>query len=62
MHRLAARPELDRAMERFEDYLASRKSRTEAFARKVLFRLVVPRNRLLANRSPWTRPRLDASA
>jgi hypothetical protein len=63
MQRLEARPELDRAIERFEGYLASRRSRAEAFARKALFRLVVPRNRLLANRFPWTRPpRLDASA
>jgi heparosan-N-sulfate-glucuronate 5-epimerase len=56
MHRLEARAELEQAIERFEDYLASRKARAQAFARKVLFRLVVPRNRLLANRLPWTRP------
>jgi hypothetical protein len=56
MHRLEGRAELDQAIERFEDYLASRKARAEAFARKVLFRLVVPRNRPLANRLPWTRP------
>jgi heparosan-N-sulfate-glucuronate 5-epimerase len=55
--RLAARPELDRAAVRFETYLASPSARAEAFARKVLFRLVVPRNRLLAHRLPWTRPR-----
>ena len=62
MQRLEARPELDRAVERFSGYLASRRSRAEAFARKALFRLVVPRNRLLANRFPWKHPRLDASA
>jgi heparosan-N-sulfate-glucuronate 5-epimerase len=54
--RLEARPELDRAIMRFEGYLASRKDRTEAFARKVLFRVVVPRNRLLTHCLPWTRP------
>jgi len=62
LHRLEARPELGRALERFTGYLASRRSRAEAFARKALFRVVVPRNRLLANRFPWKRPRLDASA
>jgi heparosan-N-sulfate-glucuronate 5-epimerase len=63
MHRLETRRELELAIERFEEYQASARSRAEAFARKALFRLVVPRNRLLANRFPWTRPpRLDASA
>ena len=56
MRRLEPRPEFDRAITRFETYLASRKDRAESFARKVLFRLVVPRNRLLANRFPWTHP------
>jgi hypothetical protein len=54
--RLDARPELERALARFQGYQESRRCRTEAFARKVVFRLVVPRNRLLANRLPWTRP------
>jgi heparosan-N-sulfate-glucuronate 5-epimerase len=56
MRRLEARPELDRAITSFQAYLASPKDRAEAFARKVLFRVVVPRNRLLANRFPWARP------
>ena len=54
--RLEPRPELERAAERFEAYLASRVAQARAFARKVPFRLVVPRNRLLARRLPWTRP------
>ncbi len=55
-NRLEARPELERAATRFEANLASRRARAQAFAGKVLFRVVVPRNRLLANRLPWTRP------
>ena len=55
--RLEARPELERAHERFAAYLASRTGRARAFALKVPFRLLVPRNRLLAHRLPWTRPR-----
>jgi hypothetical protein len=46
--RLEAKPELDRAAARFEVYLASANARVQAFARKALFRLIVPRNRLLA--------------
>jgi hypothetical protein len=56
--RLEARPELERALARFQAYQDMRRCRAEAFARKVLFRLVVPRNRLLATRLPWTRPPL----
>jgi hypothetical protein len=54
--RLEARPELEEALSRFEAYLGSRAARTKAFARKALFRVIVPRNRLLAHRLPWTRP------
>jgi hypothetical protein len=49
--RLEARPELDRAAARFHAYLASPNARAQAFARKALFRLMVPRNPL-ANRLP----------
>jgi hypothetical protein len=40
---------------RWERYAASALNRRLAFARKGLFRVVVPRNRLLAHRLPWTR-------
>ena len=47
----------DAVAARFEGYLDSRLNFACAFGRKVLFRVVVPRNRLLANRLPWS-PRL----
>jgi hypothetical protein len=53
MHALAPRRELAQAADRFERYLANPVSRAHALARKVLFRLVVPRNQLLARRLPW---------
>jgi heparosan-N-sulfate-glucuronate 5-epimerase len=55
--RLEPRRELERAAARFEGYLSSPSGRAEAFGRKALFRLVVPRNRLLAGRLPWARSR-----
>ena len=48
----APRPELVRVADRFESYLQSRRRRVEAFARKALFRIRVPRNRHLARRLP----------
>lgn len=55
MNVIAPRPAFQDARARFEAYAASRVNRWRAFAQKVLFRLVVPRNRLLARRLPWTR-------
>jgi hypothetical protein len=55
MELLAPRPELTAARERFERYARSPADRRWAFAHKVLFRLAVPRNRLLAHRLPWSR-------
>ena len=52
---IAPRAELDRTLQRFRDYADSRVSRASSFAHKVVFRLVVPRNRLLGRRLPWTR-------
>jgi hypothetical protein len=54
MNRLKMRPELERAAARFDAYFASRRARARAFAHKALFRLLVPRNRLLADRLPWS--------
>jgi len=56
MNRIAARPELEQIGARFCSYSRSRVARSRAFLRKALFRLVVPRNRLIAQRLPWTRP------
>jgi heparosan-N-sulfate-glucuronate 5-epimerase len=47
------RPELEGAIQRFQSYMDSRLLRSEAFARKALFRLLVPRNRVLARRTPF---------
>jgi heparosan-N-sulfate-glucuronate 5-epimerase len=55
MNVIAPRPALEETKARFEGYAASRVNRWRAFLKKVLFRLVVPRNRLLARRLPWTR-------
>lgn len=54
MSLIAPRRELTEVAERFERYSRSRLNFTRAFARKVCFRLLVPRNRLLACRLPWT--------
>ena len=53
LNRLAPHPELADAAARFERYQESRLNRTRAFVHKGFFRLVVPRNHLLAGRLPW---------
>jgi heparosan-N-sulfate-glucuronate 5-epimerase len=55
MNLLAPRPELIETARRWWSYLESERGQRRAVARKVLFRLLVPRNRLLAYRMPWTR-------
>jgi heparosan-N-sulfate-glucuronate 5-epimerase len=50
MHRLVQRPQLAETAERWAEYAASPACRRRATAHKALFRLLVPRNRLLANR------------
>ncbi len=55
MNILAPRPELTETSRRWAGYLASESLQRRALARKVLFRLVVPRNRVLAYRLPWNR-------
>lgn len=52
---LAPRPELAAARDRFRAYADSPAANRRAFARKALYRLAVPRNRLFAHRLPWTR-------
>ena len=55
MNALAPHPELVRVAERFRRYFDSPVLSRLAFAHKAAYRLVVPRNRLLAHRLPWTR-------
>ncbi len=53
MQLIAPRPEFEQTADRFDEYASSRLHRADAFARKVAFRLVVPRNNLLAHRMPF---------
>jgi heparosan-N-sulfate-glucuronate 5-epimerase len=55
MQRLAPRPEIEEIRRRWAGYRESSMLRRRAIAEKVLFRLVVPRNRLLGSRLPWLR-------
>ena len=55
MQLIAPRPEFDTAATRWEAYQRSRAHRLRAFARKVVFRVLVPRNPVLAHRSPFAR-------
>ena len=48
-------PRFPATASRFEHYAASRGNVARAYAHKVAFRLVVPRNRWLAHRLPWNR-------
>ncbi len=57
MDMFAPRPEFELVRARWLRYFESPPNRWRAFAGKVVFRLVVPRNRLLGDRLPWTRPR-----
>jgi len=41
---------------RFEAYAGSLRGRARAFAKKATFRVIVPRNRLLARRSVRSKP------
>lgn len=55
MAMFSKRPELERTRLRWIAYADSPRNRRRAFASKAVFRLLVPRNRLLARRLPWTR-------
>lgn len=52
---LTDRPEFAGAGALFDDYLERRLNRARALAGKTLFRILVPRNRVLARRFPWDR-------
>jgi hypothetical protein len=56
MQVLAPRETVAAARDRWLGYFESAAHRRRAMARKVLHRLVVPRNRVLGPRMPWTRP------
>ena len=53
MQLIAPRAELAEAADRFEAYRAQRRNAARAFAVKSAFRILIPRNRLLAHRLPW---------
>lgn len=55
MQLLAPHKEYERVRARFASYAQSARLRRMAFLNKCLYRLLVPRNRLLAQRLPWTR-------
>jgi heparosan-N-sulfate-glucuronate 5-epimerase len=57
MQLLAPRPQVAATLERFEAYRRSRPHRLRAFMRKALFRVLVPRHRLIAHRTPFGRAR-----
>jgi hypothetical protein len=50
MNVIAPRPEFADTAKRFAAYAGSRRCRNRAFARKVLFRLAVPRNEFMSKR------------
>jgi peptidoglycan/xylan/chitin deacetylase (PgdA/CDA1 family) len=54
---IAPRPEFERTADNFDRYLASRASGARAFAAKAAFRMIIPRNRVLAHRLPWSERR-----
>ncbi|MGH2912630.1 MAG: D-glucuronyl C5-epimerase family protein [Solirubrobacteraceae bacterium] len=55
MEMFAAHEEYERVRARFAAYAASARLRRLAFLDKCVYRMLVPRNRLLAHRLPWTR-------
>jgi peptidoglycan/xylan/chitin deacetylase (PgdA/CDA1 family) len=57
MQLIAPRPEFEVTASNFERYSRSRLNEGRAFATKSAFRMVVPRNRLLAHRLPWSESR-----
>jgi heparosan-N-sulfate-glucuronate 5-epimerase len=61
MQVIAPRSQFAAAIERFERYSSSRAKRSRAFAHKVQFRLLVPRNALLSGRLPWSSRGTDTS-
>ena len=54
LHKVAPRSEFATTLARFERYAADPRKAQVATARKVLFRLVIPRNPALSRRLPWT--------
>jgi peptidoglycan/xylan/chitin deacetylase (PgdA/CDA1 family) len=57
MQIIAPRPELRDTVACFEVYEESRSNATRAFAEKALFRVITPRNSVLAHRAPWSESR-----
>jgi peptidoglycan/xylan/chitin deacetylase (PgdA/CDA1 family) len=61
MQLIAPRPSFERTAGNFERYARSRASGARAFAVKSAFRMIVPRNRVLAHRLPWSEGRRGRS-
>jgi peptidoglycan/xylan/chitin deacetylase (PgdA/CDA1 family) len=61
MQLIAPRPEVERTIANFERYSRSRLSAARAFGTKGTFRMIVPRNRALAHRLPWSESRRGQS-
>ena len=61
MNVIAPRPEFADTAGRFARYAASRLSRNRAFARKVFFRLAVPRNEFMSKRMQRLRTRAGSA-
>jgi peptidoglycan/xylan/chitin deacetylase (PgdA/CDA1 family) len=57
MQVISPRPEIERTIGNFERYSRSRSSVARAFGVKGTFRMIVPRNRILAHRLPWSESR-----
>jgi hypothetical protein len=57
MNVIAPRPEFEQTAARFARYAGSRLNRNRAFARKVMFRLAVPRNEFMSKRMRRVRAR-----
>jgi len=60
MQLIAPDPRFEEAADRFEAYAESRLNVARAFALKSFFRLLVPRNPMLAHRLPWSESRRRA--
>jgi hypothetical protein len=55
MDMISTRAEFEPTRTRWAAYASSPSNRRRAFASKAVFRMLVPRNRFLARRMPWTR-------
>lgn len=57
MDQVASHPTFAQTASKWEGYAESRAANADAFVRKTTFRVLVPRNKLLAHRLPWSERR-----